>query len=218
MLKKILVDIKNKAISDDLSIKSELLRKSVHFIAYFNIILIYPLLDKSGLLMLLVPTSLMLILFELQRVRSRTFDNFVKMNFKFLLRSEELKTSMSKMQIISSTWACWSFTVISILFPLHIAVSCFAMFLIADAMAALVGKWIGKNHWIKSKKTIEGSVAFLCTGLIVMLLFPGVVFKAGAIAVLVATMAEIPKRPLDDNFRVPLIGAIALFLFEKLFV
>lgn len=211
------MDITNKTIKDNLPIKAELLRKLVHFVASFALVVIYPMLDKSRLLAILVPSSIILLLFELQRVRSKTFSYFVIRNFKFLLRAEELKSSMGKMHIIGSTWACWSFTLITILFSPHIAVPCFAMFLMADAGAALVGKWLGRYHWAKSKKTIEGSVAFLCIGVVMMLLFPDVVFETGAIAVLVATVAEIPEKPFNDNLRVPLIAAAALFLVEKLF-
>ena len=217
-LKKHISTKSDKSVHDSQSVRAELQRKSVHFVVFLVLLAMYPQLDKKTLLITLIPISVLLIVLEIERIRSKTFANFVITNFKSLLRNQELKSSMRKMHLIGCTWACLSFTLITILFSFQLAASCFAMFLVADAMAAIIGKWLGRNCWRKSKKTIEGSVAFFCTGLIIIILFPNVNFKPGAIAVLTATAVEIIEWPIDDNFSVPLAATTSLFLIEKLFV
>ena len=94
----------------------------------------------------------------------------------------------------------------------------FAMFMLSDAAAALVGRRYGRIHWGGSPRTVEGSLAFLLLGLGVMALlapFSEIVFWVGAVSVGAATLAEVPAGPFNDNLRVPMVAATVLFVLER---
>jgi len=204
-------------IKEKLPVKAELLRKSAHLISLV-LVLLYPRLTTSMLLVLLVPISLILMLLEIFRARSHKFSDTIIARFHYVLRSKEIETSKGPSNVIGSSWACWSFTLLTLWFPLHVAIPCFAMFLWADGTAAIIGKVWGRNYWPKSHKTLEGSLAFLLAGLFMMSFFPKALLGGGFIAVIVAALAEIPEGPLDDNFRVPLIAATTMYLVELWFL
>ena len=98
---------------------------------------------------------------------------------------------------------------------MNMVISCYAMFLIADGMAAIFGKWLGTHNWPNSKKTFEGSLAFFLSGLATLAFFQANLLVA-CIAVLLAALAEIPEKPFDDNFRVPLVATTVYFVAERL--
>lgn len=99
-----------------------------------------------------------------------------------------------------------------LIFPLKAAILSIAIISISDAAATLVGIHLGEHKifYNKEKSTIEGSVSFFMTSLLVaiVLLTP---MKALALALLTAFVESLPK--LNDNFSVPIsVGVFFLLL------
>ena len=152
--------------------------------------------------------------YDVLRARSARFARRVQRTIGSMLRTSE----WSRGRVIASgaTWVLVSLAAVSILFPVRIAVPALVMSLACDAVSALVGRQIGRHKWPGSARTVEGTAAFVASGLVIMALFPGIAFWAGAGCVLAAALAEIPSRPLDDNFRVPVAAALTLYCLDLL--
>src|SRR4030042_264996 len=101
-------------------------------------------------------------------------------------------------------------TVVTILFPL------FFGFLIVDllrhyhsGMAALVGRGIGRIRIFR--KTLEGSLAFLVSSLLIVWVYPDLNRFWGSLAALCATLIELLPIQVDDNLTIPLVAGALMF-------
>jgi dolichol kinase len=75
----------------------------------------------------------------------------------------------------------------------------------------LVGKGIGKISIFE--KTLEGSIAFFLSSLLIVWVYPNLNRFSGSLAALGATLVEILPIKVDDNLTIPLVtGAIMFFL------
>lgn len=110
-------------------------------------------------------------------------------------------------QLTGATWVMLSASILTVLFPREIGAFALGMFMICDAAAALVGKRFGRFHWFGGRRTLEGSLAFFITGCVIAAFFPGQSLAVAMMAVVVATVAEIPQGPGNDNLRVPIVAA-----------
>lgn len=101
----------------------------------------------------------------------------------------------------------------TLLFSNVVAAISITVMLISDTLAALVGKAVGQRKIYKNK-SLEGSVAFFVSALIIMMLFnPLRTFTyASVIACFAAMFMELFEQwfELDDNFSVPLVIGIVL--------
>lgn len=109
--------------------------------------------------------------------------------------------------ILASSLVC------TLLFSPVIAAIALTVMLISDTLAALVGKAIGQRK-IYRNKTLEGTVAFFVSALLIMMLFnPLFTFTyVSVIACLAAVFMELFEQwfELDDNFSIPLVIGIIL--------
>ncbi|ASJ16705.1 phosphatidate cytidylyltransferase [Thermococcus chitonophagus] len=94
-------------------------------------------------------------------------------------------------------------------FPREVAIGSIAVATLGDAMAAIIGKPFGR-HRFKNGKSIEGSLAYFLTGLLI--LTPLVGFEMAFLGALVGTLAELYELPPDDNFSNQLAIALALYI------
>jgi dolichol kinase len=88
-------------------------------------------------------------------------------------------------------------------------------------MAALIGKRYGKPRFFG--KSIEGSLAFFISGVIVVLLTPKFAHEPaeyiiGAIAVLVGTIVEAVPVGTDDNLAIPIATGGSMWLMYHFFL
>ena len=88
--------------------------------------------------------------------------------------------------------------------------------LMCDSAAALIGRSVGKMKIYKNK-TLEGTLAFFVTAVVINLLFlPIYPFTVKSlVACLTATLAELyeDKIEIDDNLSVPIFFAVILTCF-----
>jgi dolichol kinase len=73
-----------------------------------------------------------------------------------------------------------------------------------------VGKWIGKIKIFG--KTLEGSMAFFLSSLLIVWSYPQLNRFPGSLAALGATLIEVLPIKMDDNLTIPIVaGAIMFF-------
>lgn len=201
--------------SPTFTFRNELGRKALHLLA-----LVVPMgiwwLGRATSLTILVPCCIVAVVGDVLRVRSAGFRTFIHRVFGSLMRPEEVPPLGGPIYVNGATWVLLSATLLVALFPVDLAVPAFVMFMIADAAAALVGSRLGRIYWPGSRRTVEGSLAFVVTGFLVLIAFPDVAYAAALACALIGASAEALPRPLNDNMRVPLVVATLLWAFEQL--
>lgn len=107
-----------------------------------------------------------------------------------------------------------------LLFPFHIATIACVLLSVGDGFATLIGHKFGKTKLV-GKKSMEGMIAFIISGLIVTSFFTP--FAIALSATLVGAVAElIPdisifkklknRHLIDDNYLIPLLTAFIIFI------
>jgi dolichol kinase len=184
--------------------KVEILRKIVH-LATLIIPVGYALTSEETIILFLIPFFLALLSVDLLRhLHSGMASLFRKYFFGRVLREEEKPTFMG------STYFIFSTILTILLFPKSIAITSILILILSDTAAAFIGEWIGRVHIFG--KTLEGSIAFFLTSLLIVWIYPDLNRSSGSLAALGATLIEILPIKLNDNLTIPLIaGAIMSF-------
>ena len=103
------------------------------------------------------------------------------------------------------------------MFPQAVAVISLSVMLVSDTAAAIIGKLYGQRKIYKNK-TLEGSLAFFLTALLInMLCEPIYHFTyAGVLACAGATFTEIfeDKVDIDDNLSIPIVVGVILIILN----
>jgi len=181
----------------------EIRRKIVH-LTTLVIPIGYIFTSEKIVLIFLIPLFLGLLLVDLLRhYHSGLASLFRKYFFGRVLREEEKPTLMG------STYFIFSSLLTILLFPKSIAIACLLILTISDTCAALVGKGIGKISIFE--KTLEGSIAFFLSSLLIVWVYPNLERFSGSLAALGATLVEIIPIKLDDNLTIPLVTGVIMF-------
>ncbi len=187
--------------------KVEITRKIVH-LATLVVPVGYLLTSEETVLLFLVPFFLCFLIVDLLRhFHSGLASLFRKYFFGRVLREEEKPTLMG------STYFLFSTILTILLFPKSIAIASLFILILADTAAALVGRGIGRISIFG--KTLEGSLAFFFSSLLIVWIYPNLNRFSGGLAALGATVIEILPIKVNDNLTIPLVaGAIMFFLGE----
>ena len=110
---------------------------------------------------------------------------------------------------MGSTYFLFSTILTILLFPKPIAIASLLILIFADTAAALVGKAIGRVPI--GGKTLEGSLAFFITSLLIVWIYPNLNRCSGTLAALGATVIEILPVRMYDNLTIPLIAGAIMF-------
>ena len=208
--------------------KEEIARKLLHLFALLMPVGIYYIPEFTGTW--IIPSIVLGFLFvgsvivERMRQTSPALQELFFRLFGSMLRKEE------KRQTTGSTWVIGAAFICSILFRREPQIACMvlAVFILGDAVAALVGMGIGRVRI--GKKSLEGSVAcFLLCMLFFNAVFPFIPgllsayggrlpFTVTLITSLTVTFFELvplrvsPKITINDNLAVPVIAGLLLRL------
>ncbi len=213
--------------------REEIQRKLLHLVALLMPIGIlfgpawsFPRLLMPVLLFTLFSVSLIV---EIYRFHNPFVQKLVLNAFGSMMRSEERCCKIS-----GSTWIIGAAFLCSVLFSHHRDISFMALtlFILGDAMAALVGIRFGR---IKiGKKSLEGSLA--CFGICVILFFavfplvPGLLNAWGgrapmgailAVSLVITAFELVPLKfsrglTINDNIAVPVIAGYTMIFLERL--
>lgn len=199
--------------------RSELLRKSIHLCS-LSIPVIYNFIDKILALEILVPLTLVALFFDIGRFLSKSIDKFITSYFGFLLRDHE--KDREKKNLNGATYVLLSATIVVLIFPKYFAITGFAILIISDILAALIGRKYGKHKFLF--KSLEGTLAFFISACVVVMLTPKFEYRAieyfiGFIAAGIGAIFEnISYGWADDNLAIPISIGISLWLLYYFFI
>ncbi|HEY9188240.1 MAG TPA: dolichol kinase [Bacteroidota bacterium] len=199
-------------VSNKTNLKKELIRKGIHMIS-LSIPIIYYYIPKDLALSIIIPLTLGSIILDILRYYSSTVANVFYKIFGNILRKHEVS---SKKTLNGGTYVLISASICIFIFPKVLVVMSFSILIISDILAALVGMSIGK---IKiNGKTLEGSLAFFISAVIVILVTPKITYTPieyiiGIIGALIGTLSELYSfNLLDDNFAIPVSISSTMWL------
>lgn len=201
-----------------ISFKNELLRKSIHLTSAI-IPVTYYFISREVEIIFLSIFSFMLILIDLLRKKNEAFSEFYLKFLKPILRGHEI--SNDKSNFTGGTYIVLAFLFCVIVFPKPVAITSMLIVIFCDSFAAIIGKNWGK-HFISSK-TIEGSLAFLISGIIIIIFTPKVTesiaeYYLGFTAVLFSAIFELIPVKIDDNITTPIFFGLVYLVLLKIFL
>jgi dolichol kinase len=102
-----------------------------------------------------------------------------------------------------------------------IAINAFTILIISDTTSALVGRRFGRHRFLA--KSLEGSLAFFISAVIVILIAPKVSrlpaeYVVGIIAASIGAVVEALPNRIDDNLSIPLAVGFSLWWLYMLFL
>lgn len=197
---------------------AELIRKGIHLFS-LSIPVIYSFLSKDTALSILIPLTVFFVANDLARLYVRPVGRFYERVFGAILRSHERNDRGRRLTgasyvLISAALCVW-------LFPKVIFLTAFAILIVSDSAAALVGRRFGRRPFLA--KSLEGTTAFFVSALIVVGLAPKVIYSPteyfiGALAALLGAVVEAAPQAVDDNLAIPLAIGTFLWLLYALFL
>jgi dolichol kinase len=199
------------------SYATEILRKGIHLCS-LSIPVIYYFIPKSTALAILIPLFLLFAVSDLARLFHRPTGQVYERYFGFLLRSHERLDRGRK--LTGATYVLLSAILCIVIFPKVIVITAFAILIISDTSAALVGRRFGRRSFLS--KSLEGTTAFFVSALLVVALAPKIMYvpteyAIGAVAAFIGALVEAIDMGLDDNLTIPVsIGAVMWALYALL--
>lgn len=195
---------------DSFSYEQEGLRKSTHLLALV-IPTVYLVLPRPWAIAVMIAANLLIISFEVVRLRRCRIWNLLAPVFGPMVRPKEKRGNFTgALYILLSALFCIIF------FNKYIAATAITFIIVGDVGSAMVGRRWGK-HKLLGSKTLEGSLAFLVIALLVTTAIPYVPWSVGVIGAVVATVAEALSIHRDDNLTVPLTAGLTMHLLVRLF-
>ena len=200
--------------SVETSYATELIRKGIHM-SSLAIPVVYYFITRETALSILIPLLLLFGISDLARIFIPSFGSFYERWFGFLLRRHE-RAEQGHRHLNGATYVLLSATLCVWLFPKMIVLTAFAILIVSDTAAALVGRKFGK-HRLMQHKSIEGSTAFFISALIVVAIAPKVQYLPleyviGTVAALVGAVVEaVSGEMIDDNLSIPLSIALVMW-------
>lgn len=204
--------------ASDLGYDGEIYRKMLHLLAMGYPVGYLLIPDPWGLL-LLMALSVMALSLDWLRAHHRGSHAFFERFFGFMMRRGEREVLGTGPVFNGATWVTVSFTLLVLLFPRDVAIVSFAMFMVGDAAAALIGRKFGRTSWLREGATVEGSLAFLFVGgAVAWVLVSGFLpwpeldlpLRAVLTATVVAALLEAAPIPVNDNLATPLGAALVI--------
>lgn len=207
-----------------MSIKRELKRKSLH-VTGLVVPLIYYLFGRETALTLTGAAFFLFVILEPFRIieelrdnikrRLRIYvDNDVFERMEVLERQiDEITRGHERNRVAAHIYFAAASFIVIYFFPMNIALGSITVATIGDALAAIIGKSLGR-HRFSNGKSLEGTLAYFISAFLILapLVGPvGAIVGSGAGAI-----SEFYNLPPDDNFSNQLAVGLVLYLFSLL--
>jgi dolichol kinase len=168
-------------------------------------ILLYLRVSRQTMLIVYGSLFFIALIVEILRWRRPEFHSWFEKTTGALLRSHERE------HWTGATFLFLSSFLTVLLFERWIAITALLFVVVSDALSALVGKRWGK-HRIWGDRTVEGTIVFLFSAVLLVLINPHLPLLIGLAGVLIALYVEIFVQSLDDNLTVPLCSGLMMQL------
>ncbi len=196
--------------------RDELIRKLIHLFS-LSIPVIYYFIPSTTAATILGILTVIALMMDLGRYLSPAFGKYFYKIFGFLLRKHEL--DHKKRNLNGATYVLIAAFLGVLIFPKVIFVTAFAILIVSDTSAALIGRKFGKIKFLR--KSLEGTLAFFISASIVIFFTPkvgnlGMEYLIGFIAAFMGAIVEnLSFGIADDNISVPFsIGFIMWGLYS----
>ncbi|MBQ3695909.1 MAG: phosphatidate cytidylyltransferase [Alphaproteobacteria bacterium] len=194
------------------NLKQEFLRKLIHLSSFWMVAMVWLLPRVWCILMLCTITTIVLIA-EYETHKNSLCGRIYRFLFSSVLREKEKDAAFG---FSGAAYVLIAALLLVVIMPKVVVMFALSVLLLCDTAAALVGRAIG-HYRIIGKKTIEGTVAFVLSGMIVCMLFNwgfGLPVYRALIGVFLGCMGDLlnEKIHIDDNLSIPLLTALP-FLF-----
>lgn len=192
--------------------RDEVLRKMVHLCS-ISIPVAYYFISQSDALIVLGSLAAFALVLDLGRFLNPKLAKAIYTYLGFMMRKHEL--DHKKKNLSGATYVFISAFACAIIFPKVLFITGFAVLIISDISAALIGRKFGKHKFLA--KSLEGTLAFLVTAVIVVFLTPKILgdpmeYVIGIIAVAIGAIVEnISFGIADDNLSIPLSIGFAMW-------
>ncbi|MBI2847241.1 MAG: hypothetical protein HYX82_05100 [Chloroflexi bacterium] len=165
-------------------------------------------LPEMLILTLLAVLAAVMVLAELVRFVSPTFNRWFIRFLRILLKEKEFS------QVTGATYLALSSFLAFLVFDKEVAILSLFFLSLGDPVAALVGQRFGKHRVFK--KSLEGALAFFATsiaiGLAVGLISLGVRFPVVVSGAVFGALIEVLPIPIDDNVTIPILSGALMSL------
>ena len=204
-------DLKHLEQNATIDYRYEIVRKGIHLFS-LSIPTIYFFISQQLALCLLLPITAVFIGIDTARYYIPAVSRWFYRWFGWLLRRHE--TDINRKQLTGASNVLISASLCVLLFPKVIAINAFAILIISDTTSALVGRRFGRHRFFA--KSLEGSVAFFISAVIVILIAPKVSrlpaeYVVGIIAAAIGAIVEALPIRIDDNLSIPLTVGFSLW-------
>ncbi|MFN0156779.1 MAG: diacylglycerol/polyprenol kinase family protein [Bacteroidota bacterium] len=194
----------------------EFVRKGIHLCS-LSIPIIYYFIPKATALAILIPLTLLFAVTDFARHRVPAISSLYLQNFGWLLRSHERDDT--RRSFTGATYVLLSAVIGILVFPKVVFISAFAILIVSDTLAALVGRKYGTKPFLK--KSRAGALAFLVSALAVIAVAPKIHYLPteyfiGAIGAVIGTVAESLSISVDDNLSIPISIGVAMWVLYAL--
>lgn len=196
--------------------KHELVRKAIHMCS-LSIPIIYYFLSKAQALWLLIPITAAFLAVDIARHHFELVSRWFYRWFSWLLRKHEQDGSSKRLSGATNVLLSACFCVL--VFPKIITINAFSILIVSDTTSALIGRRFGKRRFFK--KSLEGSLAFFVSAVIVVLIAPKLEnspleYAIGTFASAVGAIVEAASGVIDDNISIPISIGFTMWLLYGL--
>jgi dolichol kinase len=185
----------------------ELARKSIHLSTVALPVAVW-MVPREVAVAVLVPLAAVAMAVDATRLRWRPA------RYRFLRHLRPMLRHHERRGFTGATYMVTAYALAVLLFPKPIAVAAMLFNGLGDAAAALVGKRWGRHRtrWGKSWEGFGAELAVnLAVALAVWRLDPRLALPAAIFGAAVAAILEFLDLPVDDNVRITLGGAVAIY-------
>lgn len=197
---------------------AEVVRKGIHLFSLLIPVLYY-FLPKTVALSVLIPLTFLFLLSDVARLFLPSIGRLYERFFGWLLRQHEQNQRGRRLN--GATYVLLSAVLCVWLYPKVIVITAFAILIISDSAAALIGRRFGKRPFLG--KSLEGTSAFLVTALCVVAVAPKIAYLPaeyliGGAAAILGALVEAGTVGIDDNLSIPLSIGTAMWILYSLFL
>ena len=157
------------------------------------------------MLSIMVPVAIAMVIIDISRLKQWRLWKLFEPMINSMAREHELKGDFT-----GATYILVTSCIVIALFDKPIAMAALAFIMVGDAAAALIGRKFGKHKF--GNKSLEGSLAFFITALVVVFVIPGLPYSIGIVGALFGAITEAVSTKIDDNASVPLVSGLLMQL------